>query len=299
MRRREFLIAGAALASLTGCARGATEPIASGRKVRGGRPGVAGGDGADSGVQESPEPTEEELQAEAARARVDPAGYPDSATEWGEDVSGVKTRLATDERVVALTFDACGGAGGDGYDEELVEFLISEDVPAALFINRRWIDANERVFDDLAGEPLFDIANHGTEHLPLSVSGREAYGVRGTASPAEVVEEILVNQETIERRTGRWPEWFRAGTAHHDEVAVRIAADLGVQVVNYDVLGDAGATFDAAQVAAALEAARPGSIALLHMNHPDSGTGKGVREAVPRLRERGFEFARLSDHELV
>ena len=29
--------------------------------------------------------------------------------EWGEKVTGVKTRLGTNQKVIALTFDACGG----------------------------------------------------------------------------------------------------------------------------------------------------------------------------------------------
>ncbi len=32
--------------------------------------------------------------------------------EWGEVVKGVKTRLNTDQKVLALTFDACGGPIG-------------------------------------------------------------------------------------------------------------------------------------------------------------------------------------------
>ena len=59
--------------------------------------------------------------------------------EWGESVAGVKTRLATQEKVIALTFDACGSAG-DGYDKDLIDYLEQEQIPATLFINDRWID---------------------------------------------------------------------------------------------------------------------------------------------------------------
>ncbi len=36
--------------------------------------------------------------------------------EWGETVTGVKTRLATNDRVIALTLDACGSPHGKGFD---------------------------------------------------------------------------------------------------------------------------------------------------------------------------------------
>ena len=74
--------------------------------------------------------------------------------EWGERVTGVKTRLATKEKVIALTFDACGSAKGMGIDMQLVEFLEKERVPATLFMNARWIEGNRTLFDQLAGNVL-------------------------------------------------------------------------------------------------------------------------------------------------
>lgn len=66
--------------------------------------------------------------------------------QWGETVTGVKTRLATDKPVLALTLDGCGGAKGKGVDSRLMEFLIRENIPATLFVNARWIDANLELF---------------------------------------------------------------------------------------------------------------------------------------------------------
>ena len=159
------------------------------------------------------------------------------------------SRLPTTDRVVALTLDACGGRTGSGYDAELIETLRRERVPATLFVNARWIEANPRKFRRLAADPLFEIANHGTEHRPLSVTGRSVYGIAGTGSVAQVVDEVAVNQRLITRLTGAVPAFFRSGTAYYDDVAVRVVNDLGLQVVNFDVLGDAGATYSAAQVA--------------------------------------------------
>ena len=42
--------------------------------------------------------------------------------EWGESVTGVKTKFDTNEKVIALTMDACGSAHGMGYDEKLINF---------------------------------------------------------------------------------------------------------------------------------------------------------------------------------
>jgi peptidoglycan/xylan/chitin deacetylase (PgdA/CDA1 family) len=217
-------------------------------------------------------------------------------TAWGEAVPGVVLRLPTADRVVALTLDACGGPTGTGYDAELIENLRRERVPATLFVNARWIEANPRKFRELAADPLFEIANHGTEHRPLSVSGRSAYGINGTSNVAQVIDEVTVNQRLINHLTGAVPAFFRSGTAYYDDVAVRVVNDLGLQVVNFDVLGDAGATYSATQVGDAMLSSKPGSIILAHMNRPDSGTAEGIQARLPKLRRRGFRFVHLSEY---
>lgn len=256
----------------------------------------------ESVVVEEKEPIfDDELEnglVEDKENELDLSQYITAPTQWGENVTGVKRRLATEEKVIALTFDACGGPNGNMYDEELISYLIKEQVPATLFINKRWIDENKEIFLELATNDLFQIENHGTDHRPLSVNGKTAWGIKGTESPEEVMKEIRENKKWIKELTGRTPTLFRSGTAYYDEVAVQIAQDLGVQVVNYDILGDAGATFSSEQVKNALLGSEAGSIALLHMNRPESGTREGVKEAVPLLREKGFRFVKIESFSL-
>jgi len=220
------------------------------------------------------------------------------ATEWGENVPGVRTRLDTSDRVIALTLDACGSAKGKGVDVRLMDFLVQEQIPATLFINARWIDANPELFKKLAQNRLFEIANHGMWHKPASINGRSVYGITGTKDIGELVDEIVLNASKIEEISGRRPKLYRSGTAYYDEVAVEVANALGHQVAGFSILGDAGATFSAAQVKAALLKATPGDIALMHLNHPEAGTGAGIMAAVPELKKRGFRFVRMSDYPL-
>jgi peptidoglycan/xylan/chitin deacetylase (PgdA/CDA1 family) len=219
-------------------------------------------------------------------------------TQWGENVTGVRTRLDTKDKVVAITLDACGSGKGKGVDSRLMEFLIREQIPATLFINGRWIDANPELFRKLAANPLFEIANHGIRHKPASITGRSIYGIAGTKDVAEVVEEIELNARNIEAISGVRPKLYRSGTAYYDEIAVQISQGLGHEVAGFSLLGDAGATWNASQVKAALLKAVPGDIALLHMNHPEAGTGAGIMAAVPELKKRGFRFVRMSDYPL-
>ncbi len=216
--------------------------------------------------------------------------------QWGENVTGVTTKFHSDQKEIALTFDACGGSERSSqYDEKLIEYLTVHRIPATLFINARWIDKNPQVFLQLSRNPLFEIANHGTAHKPLSVEGKSAYGIQGTASTDEVIAEIQGNNQKIERLTGKRPLFFRAGTAFYDEQAVAIAHNLGMEIGGFSILGDAGATFSAPKVAAQLLSAKSGDIVIFHMNHPEGETREGIIQAVEALKNEGFNFVRLSD----
>lgn len=216
--------------------------------------------------------------------------------QWGENVTGVVTTFKTTKKEIALTFDACGGSfRSSQYDEGLIDFLIENHIPATLFINSRWIHSNPDIFQKLAANPLFEIANHGTAHRPLSVNGKSIYNIAGTTSPEEVEREINGNGDLIEKLTGKRPRFFRSGTAYYDEQAVAIAHKNGVEIAGFSVLGDAGATFSAPKVTQQLLTSQGGDILLFHMNHPEGGTREGIIEGIEQLKAGGFSFIRLSE----
>lgn len=219
--------------------------------------------------------------------------------EWGQAVRGVLRRFVPDGKEIALTFDACGGARGAAVDWQLIDLLRTEEVPATLFLSGEWIEKNEETTRMLASDPLFEIANHGMRHRPLSVSGQSAYGIPGTKSPDEARREVEENARLIEDITGRRPRFFRSGTNHYDEPSVRIAESLGHRTIGCTINGDAGATASKDQIVRTLLAAKGGEVILFHMNRPDGATFEGLREALPLLRERGFRFTLLSGRSLL
>lgn len=207
-------------------------------------------------------------------------------TQWGMALPGIMTTFSPSGRQLALTFDACDRA----CDDSLLNTLQSHGVPALLFVCSKWIDANPGRTEQLAANPLFAIGNHGTRHVPLSVTGRSAYGIAGTRSASEAVDEVWTNQTRLTALTGKPPIYFRTGTAHYDDVAVQIVHDLGLTPVGFSVNADNGATSPAAAVGAAITHAAPGSIVLAHMNHPGSGTAAGFSAAIPAMQAAGWQF---------
>lgn len=213
---------------------------------------------------------------------------------WGLDAPGVLTRLPADAKGVALTLDFCGGPGGNGFDSLLLNALRQNGIPATLFLNSRWIAANPSQSRELANDPLLELANHGTAHLPLSVDGRSAYGMRGTKGPAEVYDEIMLANAALEDLTGRKQRFFRSGTAYLDDVAAQIVHAVGLTPVGFSVNGDGGATFTASTVTRETSAAAPGEIIIAHGNHPEAGTGQGLIQTIGLMHAGGRKFIHLS-----
>lgn len=205
--------------------------------------------------------------------------------QWGLDVPGVLSRLPADSGGAALTLDYCGGPGGSQTDHAILDLLRKHAVPATLFLNARWIESNPALAEELAEEPLFEIANHGTQHLPLSVTGGSAYGIPGTGGPGEVYDEIMVNTAMIADLAGKPPRFFRSGTAHLDEVAAQICLALGQTPAGFSINGDAGATYPSHVVTQELVRAQDGDIIIAHGNQPTAGTGAGLAAALSPERK--------------
>ncbi len=302
--RRSVLLgmAGLASAALTACADrgGTTQPSTSSTS-----PPAPMSQRTGPAVPPPSIATRSSEQAAAALApAVPPKSIPDKQQivaefagrqpkEWGLHVTGVVNNSRS--RHVALTFDACGGPGGTGCDHALLNTLRRHKVPATLFVNSRWLHANPSLSAELALDPLFELANHGTAHLPLSVNGRAAYGIHGTATVAAAYDELMGNQAILQEISGKVPQFFRPGTAFYDDVAVEVTRRLGMLPVNFTVNGDGGATFSAATVAAEVGRVVPGDIVISHFNRPAAGTASGYSRALPQLLDRGVTFTRLGD----
>jgi peptidoglycan/xylan/chitin deacetylase (PgdA/CDA1 family) len=219
---------------------------------------------------------------------------------WGEFVKGVDEDLVTRNKIVALTFDACGGPHGNGYNKSLIDYLTREKIPATLFFSGKWIDANQNTFLQLARNPLFEIENHGLNHRPCSIDGESEYGIKGTTNIGDAFDEIEANERKIAALTGRRPLFYRSGTAFIDESCAKIARCLSVTVISFDVLsGDAIPHTPATTLEKnVLKSVKPGVIIIMHMNHPESNTTEALTHIIPELKKQGYTFAQLKDYPL-
>jgi len=226
----------------------------------------------------------------------------DSTKTWNTELSieakGMIRTLQTPgtEKVIFLTFDACGQGGlSDGYDSVLVKYLIEEQIPTTLFISRRWALKNPQALNFIIqnGNNI-DIQNHGTQHIPLSSVGSSIYEIKGTTGMKEVFDEVEISSDFFCSKLGRRPKFFRPGTAYSDEMAVHFVNKMGYKVVSYSVLGDAGATFKRERIKRNILNAQDGDIILMHFNHPESEVFLGVKDAIEELNG-SVKFGLISD----
>jgi peptidoglycan/xylan/chitin deacetylase (PgdA/CDA1 family) len=222
-----------------------------------------------------------------------------SPGQWGEFVKGVDEDLMTRNKIIAFTFDACGNKSNK-YNNELIDYLRRERIPATLFVSGAWIDDNYQAFLELSRDTLFEIENHGLNHLPCSVNGESEYGIKGTPDVPDAFDEIEANERKIELITGRRPLFYRSATAFTDEACAKIARLLGVTIVSFDILSGDAMPFAPPHLIASnvLKNCKPGAIVIMHFNHPEWFGCDALMEVIPALRKKGYTFARLKDYPL-
>lgn len=192
---------------------------------------------------------------------------------------------------VALTLDACSG----GADIALLQFLIDRRIPATIFATAKWIGRNPQAVALLRAHPaLFEVEDHGALHVPAVIGAdRRVYGLRGEPDVAHLRREVDGGAAAVQSALGSTPRWYRGATAAYDPAALAAIDGWGYRVAGFSLNADDGARLPAPAVARRVLAARDGDVILAHVNHPESGTGAGLAQALPQLVGRGYRFVRL------
>jgi peptidoglycan/xylan/chitin deacetylase (PgdA/CDA1 family) len=196
-------------------------------------------------------------------------------------------RIPTDQRVVALTFDA--GANADGVPSILAT-LERTDTPATFFLTGRFVtsfpDATARI------AARYPVGNHTQDHPDLT-----------TLSDADVRRQIDLAETAISVATGRSTKpFFRFPFGARDARTLAVVNDAGYGGFRWtvDTLGwqgtSGGRSVDTV-LQRVLDTAGPGQIVLFHVgSHPTDGSTLDA-DALPRiieeLSDRGYRFVTL------
>src|SRR5205085_1946524 len=162
--------------------------------------------------------------------------------------------------------------------------LVETHTPATLFISGRWAETHLRQMRILAGNALFEIANHSFTHPHMT-----------EVPPERQREELLWTQQILYSLTGRIPRFFRPPYGEVDPELAKQAGQTGLRTVEFDFPSgdpDRHITRDRL-VAWVLAKARPGSIVVMHMNRRGWHTAEALPEIVAGLRARGFGLSQV------
>ncbi len=190
------------------------------------------------------------------------------------------------DKQVALTFDACPTSLPEEYDEQVIDLLLRENVPATLFLSGRWVEKNPEKAKYLANQKGFEIAAHSYWHPHLLEK-----------DDARVLREMKRTQAIIEKVTGKIPRYFRPPYGEVDERVAKLAKEVGLITIQYDIAsGDPDQSLSKKRIVrSVLRDAKGGNIIVFHMNKKGIHTAEALPEIIKGLRDKGFTLVTVGE----
>ena len=188
--------------------------------------------------------------------------------------------VETDEKVVALTFDAAWGA-----DKTLgiLETLEQKDACATFFLVSFWAEKYEDELKKLASSDRIEIGTHSATHPYMS-----------KLSKSQIELELSTSKSLIESISGRKVELFRPPYGDYSDTLLNTAKEQGLYTIQWDVDSLDWKGISKEQITSRIVGkCRNGSIVLMHND------GKHTLDALPAiidgLRANGFSFKTVGE----
>ncbi len=195
-------------------------------------------------------------------------------------------RLPTDEKVVALTFDACETRSPAFLDRKIADYLVQRHIPFTIFVSGRFARRNAPALAELAKLDFVEIENHSLDHdnhmdrLPDD----------------EIRRQVMENDALLSTTVGTHTRYFRFPAGNVGPRALADVEGLGYKVVHWSFAsGDPMKSLTPAALSRwVLSRARPGSILIFHINGRGWATGDALPGIVETLKARGYRFTTLA-----
>ncbi|ACM25888.1 polysaccharide deacetylase family protein [Agrobacterium sp. SHOUNA12C] len=234
----------------------------------------------------------------AAKQETPPAGWPPLPPK--ASASNVKlvephlhvNRAGKGAPRIALTFDACMGKT----DPRILSTLVDQRIPSTIFVTARWLRTNPDALATFLAHPdLFELENHGQNHIPAVDIPTKVYGIAAAGSPQAVAQEVKGGADAMLAAGIPQPRWFRGATAKYSLSAIAQIRGMGYRIAGYSVNGDSGSLLPAKMVEKQYASARDGDVIISHINQPTHAAGEGVAASILALKAKGVQFVRLQD----
>jgi peptidoglycan-N-acetylglucosamine deacetylase len=197
-------------------------------------------------------------------------------------ISGV----TTEERVLALTFDACATKQqANGFDQAIFAILQREKIPVTIYMTGTWVETHPGPVKQIAAADWVEIGNHSYSHPRLTL-------LQGDRLRAQ----IRYTNQILQSRLGRPALSLRPPAGAWNQDVLRAANQEDLPLVLWSVVsGDAGGHVPPDRIRrVVLEQAKPGSIIIFHINNRGPFTKDALPGIIAGLREKGFHFVTVS-----
>lgn len=189
--------------------------------------------------------------------------------------------VETDEKKVALTFDA---AWGNEDTQKILDILKKQDVHVTFFMTGGWV---EKYPEDVKAihEAGHDLGNHSENHKNMSQLPDE-----------EKTQELLGVHNKVKELTGVEMELFRPPYGDYDNAVVLNAKENGYYAIQWDVDSldwkDYGVT-SIIDTVLNHKALGNGSIILCH--NGSKYTADALEQLITGLKDKGYELVPVSE----
>ena len=188
-------------------------------------------------------------------------------------------KVDTEEKAVALTFDAAWGADKT---RSIIEILNRYEITATFFLVGFWIEKYPDEVKFLSDNGI-EIGNHSNNHLKMS-----------TLSEEEIKKEIVSVNEKLTEITGKEVEFFRPPFGDYNDKLIGVLEELNMKTIQWDVdsLDWKGISGDEI-TERVVKRVGNGSIILCHNNSDH------IVDALPalilNLKNNGYKFVKMSE----
>jgi len=252
-------------------------------------------------------PGEKTIRHTAYNSTVEPSGAPVNYQPIPSEFRGSIRRvdLPHAEKLVAFTFDLCeNGNEISGYDSQIVDTLRAKGAKATFFPSGKWLADHDERGQQLMADPLFEVGAHSWTHrnFRLLPADEVKQDVDLDLKEDRIIRERLharscYRANGAENTVSARPPLFRFPFGTCNEQSLNAVNDAGLLAVQWDVVSADPSPAQSAEAIrkAVVNAARSGSIVVMHGNGRGWHTSEALPLLIDDLRKRGFEFATVSE----
>ncbi|MDE6276364.1 MAG: polysaccharide deacetylase family protein [Clostridia bacterium] len=185
----------------------------------------------------------------------------------------------TEEKLVALTFDAAWGADKT---QGILDILDKHGVEGTFFLVGFWIDKYPDMVKKIA-ESGCDIGNHSNNHLNMSTLSRE-----------KIAEELDYVTDGVKQLTGIETKFFRPPFGDYNNTLLEVVEEKNMIGVQWTVDSLDWKGLSATEILSRVnKGVKNGSIILFHNNSDN------ILDALPlviaNLKNKGYKMVKISD----